>query len=179
MVALRRVFRIPADLSANWLFRFLESYTTRPAQLNAVLATFLILGGLIPLILSIPVEFVLFGAKATVAVICQAALMLTLGQYLMIDWRSIPFTFAESEPRRQLVHSLTLHALELSVYSFMGAAWIQAALRDWHALLMFLLMTTLTFAFFYRRRTVEWGNEPLDFADAPPPLIESLKLFHS
>jgi len=81
MVALRRVFRMPADLPANWLFRFHESRNARPAQLNAVLTTFLMLCGAVPLILSVPVEWVMFGAQAIVAIACQAALILTLAQY--------------------------------------------------------------------------------------------------
>jgi hypothetical protein len=177
MVALRRVFRMPADLPANWLFRFHESRNARPAQLNAVLTTFLMLCGAVPLILSVPVEWVMFGAQAIVAIACQAALILTLAQYLLIDWRSIPFTFAESAPRRQLVHSLTLHFVELSIYSFIGAAWIDSALGQWRPLLTFLAAVTLTFAFCYRRRTQEWGNEPLDFAETPPAVLESLNLF--
>ena len=179
MVALRRVFRIPADLSANWLFRFLESRTARAAQLDAVLTTFLVLGGCIPLLISTPVEVVLFGAKALLAVALQAALIFALAQYLMIDWCSIPFTFAETTPRKQLVHSLTLHGIELALFSFGGAGWIEAGLVHWRSLLSLLLSLALTLAFCYRRRTQEWGNEPLDFADAPPRVVESLRLFHS
>jgi len=179
MVALRRVFRIPADLPANWVFRFLESRATRPAQLNAILATFLILGGLVPLAFSTPVECVVFGAKALVAIGLQAVFILTLGQYLMIDWRSIPFTFAESAPSRQLVHSLTLHLVELALYSFVGAAWIESAINKWIPLVALLVTVALILAFCTRRRTEEWGNEPFDFAETPAPLIESLRLFHS
>ena len=176
MVALRRVFRIPADLPANWIFRFSESSATRPAQLDAVFTTFLTFGGAIPLMLSIPVELVTFGAKAILAVGCQAALIATLGQYLMIDWRSIPFTFAEGAPRKQLVHSLTLHFVELAIFAFMGAAWTNSALGSPRALAFLVLATITAFALCYRRRSEEWGNEPLDFADAPPQVIESLNL---
>jgi hypothetical protein len=176
MVALRRVFRIPADLRANWLFRFLDSRTARPAQLNAVLTTFLILGGLTPLILSIPVECVVFGPKALIAITLQAALIFTLAQYLLIDWRSIPFTFAETTPRRHLIQSLTLHFGELAFYSFIGAEWIESALNGWRPLVALLLMVAGAYAFCYRRRAQEWGNEPLDFADTPPPILECLNL---
>jgi hypothetical protein len=176
MVALRRVFRVPADLPANWLFRFLDCRRARSSQLNAVLWTFLVLGGMIPLVLSMPVECVVFGLKAPIAIVFQAALILTLAQYLMIDWRSIPFTFAETTPRRHLIQSLTLHFGELAVYSFIGAEWIESALNGWKPLAALALTVAGAYAFCHRRRTQEWGNEPLDFADTPPQVLESLNL---
>ncbi|MBV8817622.1 MAG: hypothetical protein JO022_04640, partial [Acidobacteriaceae bacterium] len=46
MIGMRRVFRLPSELAANWIFRFTEEPELRRSQLDTVFWTFVFWGGL-------------------------------------------------------------------------------------------------------------------------------------
>ncbi len=175
-VALRRVFRIPIEPPANWIFRFLEHPPFRRVQLDAVFTTFLILGGFVPLVFCAPLEIILFRGRVPIALTAQAFLILILAEYLLSGWKSIPFTFIEEMPRRHLIHSMCLHFVELSIYSFTGASWIFEALTNPRSLLELLGLTAAAFVWLHRRRRREWASQSLQFIDPGPDRLEVLRL---
>ncbi len=116
MVGLRRAFRVAMDLPANWLFRFAELPSSRRLQLDAVFHSFVLIGGLPMLAICAPLEIVAMGPGVVWVFPLQLLLMLTLAEYLLGGWRTIPFTFASDPARRHLVHSAILHFAELSIF---------------------------------------------------------------
>ena len=141
MVGLRRAFRIPADLNANWVFRFYGNPASAPRQMNAIFAIYVAAGGIVPLLICLPLEFLVFGWRALAVLCAQALLVLTLAEHLLRSWSAIPFTFEPDFGQRHLIHSMIVHGFELTLYSFLGSTWIRAALYNPKAMLAFLGVT--------------------------------------
>jgi len=176
MIGLRRVFRVPADLPANWIFQLTSDPATRTQQLNAVFNTFVLLGALPILLASSPFEFWVLGPKALIVLLLQIVLAMTLSEYLLTGWRTIPFTFAQNPARSHFVLSLVTHLAELSLYSVISAAWIQTGLRDFAWLAEFSLILVFLFFWLRRRRLHDWAEAPIEFAEADAISVEPLRL---
>ncbi len=174
-IALRRVFRIPIDYSANWIFRLLDNAPARSLQLDAVFGTFVIIGGFLPLLLCTPIEVYVFGWRAAAALTAQALLMVLCAEYLLLNWRSVPFTCAQEAEQRHFVHSLCVHLIELTVYSFTSAEWIRAGLGKPLDYCLLMLSAVTVLAWLHRWRTREWGKEPLAFLELAPQPVEALR----
>jgi hypothetical protein len=175
MLGLRRAFRLPEELRANWLFQFCEDPATRDAQLNAVLKCFLLLGALPLLGICAPLEFIQFGPRAIFILAAQSALMYTMASYLLWDWRAIPFTVAQNPGRRHFIQSVVVHIVELAAFSFTASEWILAGLRQpvWFAVLAALMLGTLLVLSNLRKSN---GHTPLEFAERVPEAVEALHL---
>jgi hypothetical protein len=174
-LGLRRAFRLPEVLRANWLFQFLETTAARNEQIRTVLFCFLLVGAVPFWMLCAPLQIFTFGARGWVVLAAQGVLMYTLARYLLWDWRAIPFTLAQNPGRRHFIHSVVLHIIELTVYSFMASAWIQAGLRApvWFAVLGALCVGTLLVLRNLRR---SHENAPLEFMERVPEAVEALRL---
>ncbi len=164
------------DLSANWIFRLLENALLRPAQLDAVFGTFVVLGGFVPLLLCAPLGLLVFHGRAAGAIAAQALLMIACAEYLLLNWRAIPFTCTPENTQRHLIHSACVHLIELSVYSFSGAGWIRAAIHQPRNYLPLLLFVVGILTWLHRWRIREWGKEPLAFLKSAPQPAEALHL---
>jgi hypothetical protein len=176
MVGMRRAFRVPAELPANWLFRFTEDPLVRKFQLDAVFRLLICLGGLAVWLLCAPLGFFVLRERAAWALLLQLLLVLTLAEYLFQGWQTIPFTFAPDPARRHFIHSAILHLLELSVYSFMSAGWISAALRDPIFFAGFGGGLLALLLWLRRRRRLVWGAGPLEFEETVQAMVEPVRL---
>jgi hypothetical protein len=174
MLGLRRAFRLPEELRANWLFQFLET-PAREHQLGAVRACFLLVGAFPFWLLCAPLDFYSFGAQAIAVLAAQGLLMFTLARYLLWDWRAIPFTVAQNPGRRHFIQSAVVHIIELVVYSAIASTWIQAGLRQpvWLAILAGLCACGLLLL---RNLNGSHRNAPLEFAERVQEPVEALRL---
>ncbi len=175
MLGLRRAFRLPEELRANWLFQLHENPITRESQLDTVLKCFLLLGALPMWMICAPLQFVQFGPRAILVLTAQSALMYTMARYLLWDWRAIPFTVAQNPGRRHFIQSLVVHIIELVAYSFVASEWILKGLRQpiWFALLAGLMLGSLLVLRNLRKGN---GHAPLEFAERVPEVVEALHL---
>jgi hypothetical protein len=171
MVGLRRVFRIPADLPANWIFRFLEDPGATEEQREAVFLTFTLIGAILPVMLCLPLQFAFFGAKALFAMIAQCLLAFVFAEYLMSSWSAIPFT-AEFLNQRHLVQSIVAHIGEFVLYSVVAASWIQAGLHHARGLAALFVFLLAAYIGFHHRRRHNTSSEPLHFEESAPVLEE-------
>jgi hypothetical protein len=176
MVALRCVFRMAADLPANWLFQITSDPATRRRQLDAVFNTFVFLAALPILFASSPLEFWVLGQLAFVALILQVILALALSEYLLTGWRAIPFTFTQNPIRRHFVLSAVMHLAELTLYSFLSAAWIDSGLHDAWKLAEFSGIAIVALFWLRRRRLRDWAQTPIEFSEAATSSVEPLNL---
>jgi hypothetical protein len=176
MLGLRRAFRTPGDLPANWLFRFAEDPAVRRPQLDTVFRAFAGLGGLAVLLICAPIEFVMIGKRAVFALLAQLLLALTLAEYLLQGWRAIPFTFAQNPARRHFLHSAMLHLVELSLYSFISATWISTGTHEPIVLVEFGAVVVAAFILLRHRRRRDWGQEPFEFEEMAPAAVEPIRL---
>jgi hypothetical protein len=176
MLGMRRAFRTPGDLPANWLFRFTEDPAVRRPQLDSVFRVFVGLGGLVTLLICTPIEFMMIGKRAVWAVLMQLLLTLTFAEYLLQGWRAIPFTFAQNPARRHFLHSAVLHMIELSLYSFTSATWISTGIHQPIALVEYGVAVLAAFILLHRRRRRDWGQAPFEFEEAAPAAVEPIRL---
>jgi hypothetical protein len=176
MLGMRRAFRTPADLPANWLFRFMEDPAVRRRQLDSVFRVFVGLGGLAALLICAPIEFMTIGKRAVWAVLAQLLLALTFAEYLLQGWRAIPFTFAQNPARRHFLHSAVLHLIELSLYSFISATWISAGIHRPIALVEYGVVVLAAFILQHQRRRRDWGQAPFEFQEIAPAAVEPIRL---
>ena len=176
MVGLRRVFRVAADLPANWIFQITSEPATRRRQLDAVFNTFVLLGGLPILIACSPLEFWILGPRALLALVIQMVLALALSEYLLTGWRAIPFTFAQNPARRHFAISVVTHLAELSIYSVVSAAWIGSGLHDPSKLVVFSLIVLVGYLGLRWRRLRDWAEAPIEFSEPATTTVEPLRL---
>jgi hypothetical protein len=175
LLGLRRAFRMPEELPANWLFRFLEDPAARQSQLNTVTSCFLLIGGLPLLLLAAPLEITFFHERAIWVLLAQAAVMFTFSRYLLKEWRAIPFTVAQNPGRRHFIQSVVIHLTELIIYALMVPSWIYRGLSNpvWFAVLAALL----GFINLYLHRIGKPDAEaPLEFAEPVARAVEALRL---
>ena len=176
MVALRRAFRTPIDLPANWIFRLTESTPTRRLQLDAIFRLYIVIAGLPALVICAPLELLTLGPKALWAFPLQLVLMLALAEHLLTGWRAIPFAVAPDPARRHFIHSAILHSFELSLYSFASSAWIRTAMQDRKVFVRFGLIVFVAYAVLRYRRLCEWARDPLEFSETIHAEVEPLQL---
>ncbi len=176
MVGLRRVFRVAADLPANWIFQITSAPATRRTKLDAVFNTFVLLGGLPILIACSPLEFWVLGPRALLVLIVQIVLALALSEYLLTGWRAIPFTFAQNPARRHFAISVVMHLAELSFYSLVSAAWIGSGLHDPAKLGEFSVIVLVAYRWLRRRRLRDWADAPIEFSEPATTTVEPLSL---
>ncbi|MBV8817289.1 MAG: hypothetical protein JO022_02960, partial [Acidobacteriaceae bacterium] len=176
MIGMRRVFRLPSELPANWIFRFTEQPELRRSQLDTVFRTLVFWGGLPVLLVCAPAQFAVFGPRAVWALLMQALLMLALAEHLLQGWRSIPFTCQQNPARRHLMLSASVHILELALYSFMSSNFITAGLHDPGTYRNYFIFVLAVFIYLRRKRLREWGAAPLEFQESLTPDVQPLNL---
>jgi len=176
MVGLRRVFRMATDLPANWLFQLTSDPATRRQQMDAVFNTFVLLSALPILIACLPLELWVLGPWAFVVLVIQVVLALALSEYLLTGWRAIPFTFTPNSIRRHFVLSAVMHLVELTLYSFLSAAWIGAGLHDLVKLAEVSGIAMVAFFWLRHRRLRDWAQSPIEFSEPATSSVEPLNL---
>jgi MYXO-CTERM domain-containing protein len=176
MIGLRRVFRIPVDLAANWPFRITEDPRLRRCKLDAVLVVFVLLGGLPALVLCAPLEFTVIGPKAAWVLLIECAMMLAFAQSLLLGWRTIPFTFGHNPERRHVVQSISVHAFEFAIYAVFGSNFIAEGLENPVELWGFAVFVLALLWWLRRRRRLEWGQSALEFGEVVRADLQLLEL---
>ncbi len=176
MVGLRRAFRIPAELQANWIFRLCEVPALRRNQLNAVYFVFILLGATPALVLCAPLQFAILGRAAPGAILLEAILAASLAAHLMTGWKAVPFTSAANPARRHVLHSVSIHLGELFIYAFVLPSLIPSQMRRPESFAILLIAFLGLAAVLDWRRRREWAQNPLEFEEQPPREVSPLQL---
>ena len=124
LAGFRFLFRLPAELKANWLLR-----TTEPGhgpELLAATDRFLLYAGVAPLMaLSVVFEIYLLGSRmGLVAALLIAAVGPLLVEVLLFTFGRIPFTSSYLPGRRPLIETLLLYGVGFVVYVSLQSAVI-------------------------------------------------------
>jgi hypothetical protein len=169
VVGLRRAFKVPTEIEANWPFR-LSPPSVRQASGATRLA--LVVLAVVPVVAGFgiatsmvgwPLDDVLF------AMLFDLALGMLLVEWAVREWTTIPFACAHV-PAPSTVRSRWLAFVAfLVVFAFMGANLQEAALRSTSGRLLYLGVATILTATFYllyarraRRLTLQFDEEPED-----------------
>jgi hypothetical protein len=164
---LRHVFSIPAELSANWVFRFHENVGRR-AWMSAV-ERFVILYAIVPIyVLLAPVAVLAVGWPIALRMtVLQILVSLTAFELLFYSWQQLPFTCSYTPGKHPL--SLVLGAY-FAVLAFLVPllTLIARAGAEFNALfLAYFPLFVAAWIAARRRRLQGWGDAPLLYEDLP------------
>jgi hypothetical protein len=90
--AISLALSVPLDLKANWIFRMTEDVAGRAEVVAANVRVVLVLAVALPIALLAPVQAWVLGTSALRVVAVEAMIGWLLVEWLMADWRRIPFT---------------------------------------------------------------------------------------
>jgi hypothetical protein len=166
-VAIRTALVLPVDLGANWLFRLTEHDATRAHQLRSVEVTILALGVLVPIALTLPLQWAVIGPRALFSEAVAAAWGFAFAQLLLSGWRRIPFTCSYLPGKRIVAHTALTAFVVFVVFTTSGSLLSRLALRSPIAALSVAAVVTGLALEIRRRRVQSWRVTPLAFQDQP------------
>jgi len=167
----RHVISIPADLSANWIFRITESQG-RKEWMSAV-ERFIAAYAIAPIYLVLfPVaEHVLGWPMAVRMTVLQVLVSLSIFEILFESWQSLPFTCSYLPGKRPLVAILASYVGALCVAVPMVSVMIGTAAHAGGMLpglyLGYLANFGVIWFFARRRRRDGWGEARILYEDLP------------
>jgi len=128
------------------------------------------------LALMAPLEWALFGPRATFALATNAACALLWVEVLLRGWRRIPFTCSYM-PGKQSAAQATVMGIGLLVLgvSLCGALAVGSARSPVFGVIVVAIFGAVTWVF-ARARVELWNYAPLEFDDTLPSAFESLLL---
>ena len=174
LAGFRYLFRLPVELSANWVFRVTEP-GNRLAFLSAV-DEFLLCCAVAPVaIVTLPLEMFLLGPAMGIAasIICLLP-SLILMESLLIRFEKVPFTSSYLPGRRPLIETLLIYGVAVSLYVSVLSSIVTWSLESPRtALGLFALLLAIWLKVRKgRREDLEVGR--LEFEELPEPAVLTL-----
>jgi hypothetical protein len=175
-LATRAALALPIEQRANWIFRMTENDATRVDQLRAVTRLMRQTTVGLTLALMAPLEWALFGPRATFALATNAVCALLWVEVLLRGWRRIPFTCSYT-PGKQSAAQATVVGIGLLVLgvTVCGALAVGSARSPVFGVIVVAVLGGVTWAF-ARVRVALWTDAPLEFDDTLPSTFESFVL---
>ncbi len=173
--ALCYVFRLGADVPANWIFRMAESAARRELLDGA--ERVLIVWGVVPaILLALPIEVLAVGWMVALSHTVLAAVLVSLQiEARLRDWHQIPFTCSYLPGRRNIWRTVGLYlflfAVVIPVITFFEAQFLQ-----WFVLIGSVVPLTMLYVGLRSERKKQWMVVPLLFDEAEEPVISGIRL---
>ena len=176
VLGLRAAYRWPLDRGASWIFRITEDPRTRAALLDGAAWCLLAGAWTTAMVTAIAVQPRVLGASAWPAALLTTFAVLALVEFLMIDWRRVPFACTYLPGSRVLAYHLGVLAALYFVMVVIGGNLIRFGVSS--------PLRTVTVAGFLiagwaavrRERIKMWGALPLEFEDDDPAEAQALHL---
>jgi hypothetical protein len=176
--AARSSLALPIEPKANWVFRMTERDDTRADQLYAAERMLTLFAALIPVALTLPIQWMAAGPRALLASAMTAVFGLLCVETLLRDWRRIPFTCSYMPGKHSVAHATLAAVLLYLVPGAIGSALEMGALRQPSpvaAVVMVAVLSAVAFAL-RRWRRGQWRDFPLVFDDELPSDVQILGL---
>ena len=176
LAGFRYLFRLPVELSANWVFRINEPGNRR--IFLAAAERFLIYCAVAPVaLITLPFEVALLGPGMGFAVTILCLLpSLILMELLLIQFEKIPFTSSYLPGRRPVIETLVIYGVGVTLYISVLSALISWSLRQrGSTVTLFVIML----AAWWRARTArleDWKIGLLEFEELPEPVVRTLRI---
>ena len=174
LIGLRHLFSIPAELRANWIFRITER-EGRSQWLRAI--DRFVLFWLVPVILLVPLplEIVLLGARAAGELMVFAVGGLLVYERLFFEAEKLPFTCSYLPGKRP---AWTIVLAFIGVVSLLPVAnlMLVSLLESRIPALLFVALLVVTWTWIHRLRELSWAELPLMYEEAPEPAVRTLNL---
>ncbi len=177
-IAARSSLALPIEPKANWVFRMTERDDTRADQLHAAARVVTFSAALIPLALTLPLQWMVAGPRALLAGAMTGVFGLLCVETLLRDWRRIPFTCSYMPGKHSVAQSTLAAVCIYLIVSTICGGLEMGALR-WPSPVpgAVIVIVLSAVAFTLRRwRLVRWRESPLVFDDELPSDVQILRL---
>jgi hypothetical protein len=175
-LAVRMALAVPIEPRANWVFRVTEQDGARADQLAAAVHTVRLFGAILPVVLLMPIEWLVLGRDAigvvAVALVCGCLLV----EILMKNWARIPFTCSYIPGKGFVPQTILTGLVSFILFTTAGPALAWFSLTGHpgsFALNAILFAAALALR---RRRLNSWKDTPLAFEDQVPTNVNPLRL---
>ncbi len=175
LLGLRHLFSLPADLSANWIFRVAER-AGRRAWLNAV-ERFVLVCGIAPVVLAGAIFSAWSdGPFVAVAWAAIAFFLAAFGfEYLFRDWRKLPFTCSYLPGKRPLIITCALFVGLTPLLAPVAFVFYRGATNP-ASFLVILGVELAVWSYLRRSRMARWGLVPLRYEEQVEAEIDTFDL---
>jgi len=163
----RHVLSIPADLSANWIFRIAESQG-RQEWMSAV-ECFIIAYAIAPIYLALfPVALaVLPWPEAVRLMILHLLVSLAMFEALFYSWQKLPFTCSHVPGEKPLTGVVAKYLVMICVLVPVVSLFTGVAAQKWFLFPVFLAILAALWSWLRYRRREGWGEANLLYEDLP------------
>jgi len=177
-IAARASLALPIEPKANWVFRMTERDAFRADQLHAAERVITLFSALIPVALTLPIQWMVAGPRAIVASAMTGVFGFLWVEALLRDWRRIPFTCSYMPGKHSVAQSVLLGLGVFVMVSTIGGALEMATLRGRSqapGLVIVAVLSVLVLAL-RRWRRMKWRETPLAFDDELPSDVQRFRL---
>jgi hypothetical protein len=174
LIGFRHLFSIPSELRANWIFRITER-EGRTHWLRAIdrFALFSVAPAI--LLLPLPLEVAMLGARAVGESIVFAVGGLLVYERLFFEAEKLPFTCSYLPGKRP---AWVIVLAFIGIVSLLPVAnlMLVSLLASRVSSLLFLALLVVTWTWIHRLRELSWAELPLMYEEAPEPAVRTLNL---
>jgi hypothetical protein len=177
-IAVRATLVLPIEPRANWVFRLTDQDMTRADRLHAAEHLMVECAVLVPVVLVLPVHWMIAGPRALLAAAVTGACGFLWTEVLLHDWRRIPFTCAYMPGKHAVAQSFSVGAGAFVIIRTIGGAIEGATLRGPSYIPALITVATMSaIAIVLRRqRRQSWQAAPVLFDDELPSEVQQLGL---
>ncbi len=169
-IAARATLALPVEPRANWVFRMTERDAIRGDELRAAEGIVTMFAVLIPVAVTLPLQWMVAGPRALVASAMTAAFGLLWVELLLHDWRRIPFTCSYMPGKHTVAQAASAGLGVFFTFGIIMSAMEASSIRAASPRpgLIVVAVLSIAIALLRRRRRVLWTETPLMFTDELP-----------
>jgi hypothetical protein len=177
-IAARSTLVLPVEPKANWVFRMTEANAIRCDELRAAERLVSQFAAVLPVLLTLPLQWLVAGPQAIVAAMLTAGFGLLWAEVLLHDWRRIPFTCSYLPGKHTVAQAVIVGLGIFLTFGTIIGAMEFTTLRSPRpaAGAVFAMVVILGAALVRRRRRRLWSSTPLMFTDELPSDVHTLAL---
>jgi hypothetical protein len=175
--AIRVALSVPLDLKSNWIFRMTEDCSGRAEVASANIRTVFVHGVVVPLALLGPVQWWVLGSLAARIIALEALIGWLVVEWVMADWRRIPFTCSYIPAKGFVPHMFVKGFASYLVFTTAATLILRVALALPAAGFVVALIAGSTAGALCWNRARNASHTPLLFDDELPTDINPLRLY--
>ena len=175
--AIRLALSVPLDLRSNWIFRMTEDVGGRAEIVAANVRVVLALGVGLPLAIIGPVQWWVLGTSALGVVLVEASIGWLLVEWLMADWRRIPFTCSYVPGKGFVPHMFVKGFGSYVLFTLISGIVLRLSLARPQAAVVFTVILGAAAGALAVHRTRHAQRTNLIFEDELPADVTQLRLY--
>lgn len=174
--AIRLALSVPLDLRANWIFRMAEDVEGRAEVAAAGVRVVLALAVALPLALIAPLQWWVMGPGSFIVLLVEAAISWLVVEFLMADWRRVPFTCSYIPGKGFIPHMFVRAFASYVLFTLTTGLILRLSLTYQRAAIVVALCLSVAAAALSFRRAHKARQTSLIFEDELPSDVTSLRL---